>query len=48
MFDRKEYMKQYYKKNQEHLKRYSSEYKKKDKINIPVEVKRGSFTISFN
>mgnify|MGYP003128293732 CR=1 FL=1 len=48
MFDRKEYMKNYYRKNKEKLKKYSSEYKKgKEKI-IPVEVRRGTFLITFN
>lgn len=48
VFDRKEYMKNYYKKNSTKLKQYSSDYKKKDKQSIPMEVKRGSFTIVFN
>jgi len=47
VFDRKEYMKQYYKKNSSKLKQYSSEYKKGNK-RLPVEVKKGVFLLSFN
>jgi len=48
VFDRKQYMKQYYKKNSTKLKQYSSEYKKKDKQSIPYQIKKGSFLITFN
>ena len=56
MFDRKSYMKEYYKKNQDKLKKYSSEYKKQSvggrgrgaASNIPVEVKKGKFCLSFD
>ena len=53
MFDRKAYMKEYYKKNQDKLKKYSSEYKKQSvggrgSSNIPVEVKKGKFCLSFD
>lgn len=48
VFDRKEYMKQYYKKNNIKLKKYSSDYKKKDTKIIPVELKRGKFIITFD
>jgi hypothetical protein len=50
VFNRKEYMKQYYQKNQEKLKKYSSNYKQKKKgiVFVPVEIKRGSFLVSFS
>lgn len=48
VFDRKEYMKDYYKKNNNKLKKYSSNYKKKDKKSIPIELKRGKFLITFD
>ena len=49
-FNRKEYMKNYYRKNKLKLKQYSSEYKKNKKgyKTIPVEVKKGVFFLSFN
>ena len=50
VFNRKEYMKNYYEKNKPKLKQYSSNYKKKQKgiIDIPIEVKKGQFLITFN
>jgi len=51
VFDRKSYMKKYYQQNKTKLKKYSSDYKKEKagKTTITkVELKRGSFTISFD
>ena len=50
VFNRKEYMKKYYEKNKPKLKQYSSNYKKKRQgiIEIPIEVKKGQFLITFN
>ena len=47
-FNRKEYMKTYYRNHKLKLKQYSSEYKKKDKQSIPYQIKKGSFLITFN
>jgi hypothetical protein len=48
--NKKEYFKQYYLKNKDKIKDNSrkSYLKKKGVVNIPVEVKKGSFFISFN
>lgn len=52
MFDRKKYMKEYYLKNQEKLKSYSAEYKRKKKglptKPIKAKVKNGDFLITFD
>ena len=44
-------MRKYYKKNQNKLKEYSSEYKKEKRgktKTIPVEIKSGMFLVTFN
>jgi len=53
MFDRKAYMREYYKKNQNKLKSYSSDYKKtKRGVGVSpsptIQVKKGPITLSFN
>tara|TARA_R110001632_G_scaffold79926_2_gene178932 strand:- start:1468 stop:1644 length:177 start_codon:yes stop_codon:yes gene_type:complete len=58
MFDRKAYMRDYYKKNKDKLKKYSIDYtnntnntnnKNKVKVyEIPIQVKKGDFILSFN
>ena len=46
----KQYFKEYYKRNQDKLKQYQSNYynNKAGKSNIPVEFKKGIFILNFD
>ena len=52
MFDRKAYMREYYRKNQNKLKTYSSNYKKQKRGITPgpttIQIKKGPIILSFN
>ena len=47
---KKQYFKEYYKRNQDKMKAYQTSYynKKAGKITKPIIVDRGNFTLSFN
>lgn len=53
MFDRKAYMREYYRKNQNKLKTYSSNYKKQKRglgfsPTQTIQIKKGPIILSFN
>lgn len=49
MFDRKKYHKEYYKKNQEKLKKQQkTRYYKRDFVEGKLTIKRGNFVINFD